>query len=68
MIKILNEYIIVGMDVKKISVRLLEDSSTTNIERSIANLSKTLIEESAKQMIQDISPEVKDICRNIGKG
>jgi hypothetical protein len=68
MIKILNEYIIVGIDVKKISVRLLEDESTTNIERSIANLSKTLIEESAKQMVQDISPEVSDICRNIGKG
>jgi hypothetical protein len=68
MIKILSEYIIVGAELKNIKLNLVEDESTTNVERAVANLSKALIEDYSKQTIKNnISNEVSDICKGIGK-
>jgi hypothetical protein len=68
MIKILSEYIIIRAELKNIKLNLVEDESTTNVERAVANLSKVLIEDYSKQMIKNnISNEVSDICKGIGK-
>jgi hypothetical protein len=68
MIKILSEYIIVGAELKNIKLNLVEDESTTDVERAVANLSKALIEDYSKQTIKNnISNEVSDICKGIGK-
>jgi hypothetical protein len=68
MIKILSEYIIIGAELKNIKLNLVEDESTTNVERAVANLSKALIEDYSKQTIKNnISNEVSDICKGIGK-
>lgn len=68
MIKILSEYIIIRAELKNIKLNLVEDESTTNVERAVANLSKVLIEDYSKQTIKNnISNEVSDICKGIGK-
>jgi hypothetical protein len=68
MIKLISEYIIVGMDIKTIKVNIIEDSATTNIERNIANLAKELINEQSKYLIKnDVSTDISAICNKIGK-